>query len=236
MAHWGFLQLTRYGECGGGQHGCGWCYRANKGLVRVCNSKLSTLGTFLTNQLPIQRLTAAYFVLSDLLILGQIIYYGNRANPTKDEINDNSAEAADSTNTYITSTATTPSERSPLLGSTSSKPQLLAIAAICVIAYILPPAHASITANDPRLCDAPIQVAPIFQILGSIAGWFSGCLYLFSRIPQVIMNYRHKSVEGLSVALFAITSVGNVAYGLQICMRFVTQILLLQGCLCWTDD
>lgn len=41
----------------------------------------------------------------------------------------------------------------------------------------------------------------------------------FCRIPQIIENFQAKSVEGLSLALFVITIIGNFCYGMSILFR-----------------
>lgn len=49
---------------------------------------------------------------------------------------------------------------------------------------------------------------------------FCGQKVIFpSRIPQILENARKKSVEGLSIALFFCTILGNLTYGASILMR-----------------
>lgn len=40
------------------------------------------------------------------------------------------------------------------------------------------------------------------------------------RVPQILENARKKSVQGLSVALFFCTILGNLTYGASIILRF----------------
>ncbi|TPX37534.1 hypothetical protein SmJEL517_g00495 [Synchytrium microbalum] len=194
-------------------------------------------GTFLTNQLPIQKLTGAYFVLSDAVILGQILYYGHRnraMSSADDEIiqqgeedplldtSPRSNSSSSSLTSYTSSSSTTSlSSSSASSSSTKSTRHLITIAAICMVAccLIVPAQAASLIDEPQRLCNEPFPVSNIGQAAGSLLAWASGLLYLFSRIPQVIKNYR-EGVEGLSPMLFLITTIGNVAYGLQITMRF----------------
>ncbi|OMJ24695.1 Seven transmembrane protein 1 [Smittium culicis] len=43
-------------------------------------------------------------------------------------------------------------------------------------------------------------------------GYLSALLYAFSRVPQIMQNYKTKSVEGLSIIMFALTLASNIAY------------------------
>lgn len=48
--------------------------------------------------------------------------------------------------------------------------------------------------------------------LGTALSWTSTLLYLLSRLPQLIMNYRRKSTAGLSPKMFAAAFLGNLFY------------------------
>ncbi|KAJ3319132.1 hypothetical protein HDU76_000635 [Blyttiomyces sp. JEL0837] len=69
------------------------------------------------------------------------------------------------------------------------------------------------------LCDSRVPMTDIGYIVGSLAAWVSGALYFFSRIPQIISNHKNRSVEGLSLALFFFTLMGNGTYGLSVLLR-----------------
>ncbi|WWC89953.1 uncharacterized protein L201_004882 [Kwoniella dendrophila CBS 6074] len=54
---------------------------------------------------------------------------------------------------------------------------------------------------------------PSFQrIVGRISAWACTNLYLASRLPQIWKNFQRKSVEGLSILLFAMAFLGNLTY------------------------
>lgn len=54
------------------------------------------------------------------------------------------------------------------------------------------------------------------QRIGKLSAWLCASLYLTSRIPQIVKNYRRKSVEGLSILLFILAFFGNLTYVLSI--------------------
>lgn len=52
--------------------------------------------------------------------------------------------------------------------------------------------------------------------IGRVFAWTCTCLYLMSRIPQLLKNRRRQSVEGLSASLFAFAVCGNLTYASSI--------------------
>ena len=55
-----------------------------------------------------------------------------------------------------------------------------------------------------------------FNILGQVFGYICALLYLGSRIPQLLLNYRRKSTEGVSMLFFMFACLGNLTYVLSI--------------------
>lgn len=68
-----------------------------------------------------------------------------------------------------------------------------------------PPDH-----NDT--VDSPLQ----FNLWGQISGYVCAALYLGSRVPQLLLNYRRKSTEGISMLFFLFACLGNLTYVLSI--------------------
>ncbi|KAF1808281.1 hypothetical protein P152DRAFT_444078 [Eremomyces bilateralis CBS 781.70] len=53
------------------------------------------------------------------------------------------------------------------------------------------------------------------QIIGTVVSWMSTFLYLGSRLPQLLHNFRRRSTAGLSLSLFAAAFCGNLFYSLS---------------------
>ena len=51
-----------------------------------------------------------------------------------------------------------------------------------------------------------------FSTLGQIFGYICAVLYLGSRVPQLLLNYRRKSTEGLNALFFLFACIGNLTY------------------------
>lgn len=55
-----------------------------------------------------------------------------------------------------------------------------------------------------------------FDFWGQIFGWLCAVLYLGSRLPQLLLNWRRKSTEGVSMLFFLFACLGNLTYVLSI--------------------
>jgi solute carrier family 66 (lysosomal lysine-arginine transporter), member 1 len=64
--------------------------------------------------------------------------------------------------------------------------------------------------------DSPKDPEIEISTLGQIFGWGCAVLYLGSRVPQVVKNFRRKSTEGLSLLFFLFACLGNITYVLSI--------------------
>jgi hypothetical protein len=60
--------------------------------------------------------------------------------------------------------------------------------------------------------DSHIEFSPV----GQISGYLCAFLYLASRIPQILLNHRRRSCEGVSVLSFMFAVIGNATYVLSI--------------------
>ena len=57
---------------------------------------------------------------------------------------------------------------------------------------------------------------PEFNILGQILGYICSVLYLGSRVPQLLLNHRRKSTDGISMLFFLFACIGNLTYNMSI--------------------
>ena len=55
-----------------------------------------------------------------------------------------------------------------------------------------------------------------FDVLGQVFGYLCAVFYLGSRFPQLLLNYRRKSTEGVSMLFFLFACIGNLTYVLSI--------------------
>ena len=55
-----------------------------------------------------------------------------------------------------------------------------------------------------------------FDLLGQVFGYLCAVFYLGSRLPQILLNFRRKSTEGVSLLFFLFACIGNLTYVLSI--------------------
>ncbi|KAI9822400.1 MAG: hypothetical protein M1827_000119 [Pycnora praestabilis] len=55
-----------------------------------------------------------------------------------------------------------------------------------------------------------------FNTWGQIFGYLCAALYLGSRVPQILLNYNRKSVDGVSMLFFLFACIGNLTYVMSI--------------------
>lgn len=60
------------------------------------------------------------------------------------------------------------------------------------------------------------QDPPEFNILGQVFGYICSVLYLGSRIPQLLLNHRRRTTEGISMMFFLFACIGNLTYNFSI--------------------
>ncbi|KAL0094097.1 hypothetical protein F4703DRAFT_1833772 [Phycomyces blakesleeanus] len=68
---------------------------------------------------------------------------------------------------------------------------------------------------------------PSWSIVPQLMGWTSAALYVGSRIPQIVKNWRNKSTEGLSFGMFICAVLGNILFTLSIFLRSLDPDYLL---------
>jgi hypothetical protein len=86
---------------------------------------------------------------------------------------------------------------------------LTSVALVCaagVLGWWVSPAAKSSPDPEPLTMD----------LLGQVFGYLCAVLYLGSRLPQLLLNYRRKSTDGVSLLFFLFACIGNLTYVLSI--------------------
>ncbi|NP_001316246.1 lysosomal amino acid transporter 1 homolog isoform X1 [Ictalurus punctatus] len=171
-------------------------------LLWLGGDSCNLAGSFLADQLPLQKYTAVYYVLADLLMLSMYTYY-----KTKHMLAGNG-------NRRVLYAVGVLCE----LGVFSS-----------LLQFPVSPVHirtsSSFRGRTLLAVDQPnaelnlIKPFSTREIIGFTFGSISSLLYLSSRLPQIYTNFRRKSTKGVSVFLFALVILGNVTYGLSVLVK-----------------
>ncbi|KAL5614767.1 hypothetical protein BROUX41_004856 [Berkeleyomyces rouxiae] len=77
------------------------------------------------------------------------------------------------------------------------------------------PSAAPPSGDLPPLQPAP-SAPPQLDFWGQVFGYLCAALYILSRLPQLVLNYRRKSTDGLSMLFFLFACLGNVTYALSV--------------------
>ncbi|KAL6232870.1 hypothetical protein BDW75DRAFT_10372 [Aspergillus navahoensis] len=98
---------------------------------------------------------------------------------------------------------------------------LTAVALVCAagilgwyVSLSAPAKHGKHTTHHHR---KPADTNPVsFDTMGQIFGYLCALLYLGSRLPQIMLNYKRKSTDGVSLLFFLFACIGNLTYVLSI--------------------
>jgi len=178
-------------------------------LGDLCN----LIGALLAGLQATVIIIAVYYSLCDITLLFQIFYY-RRTHPVR----------LVSTSSPAVVVSDEAGESVPLLAERAvhlQKKERVSYRAILYASAITFVAATGVVAwllsrSQSRSDEPPTPSKDVIEWRSQILGWASALLYLGSRIPQILKNFKTKC-EGLSLALFLFAIVGNVTYVLSIC-------------------
>lgn len=196
------------------------------------------IGCVITGQLPFQIILSVYFTIIDTILCMQWLYYvkytDNRLRrwiDGEDEIKPSSLVQNNGNNnnelihetiytTYSTGGGKEINEQTSLLGSSPQpKKYVTMLLVFGFITFNMSSPSDLFTVNDTlsmmSTAAAPVDDGNTIWV-GRFFAWLCTFLYLSSRLPQIYQNFRRRSVEGLSMALFFFAAMGNLTYVLSI--------------------
>ena len=170
------------------------------------------IGALLTGQLPTQIATAIYFVIMDAVLLSQYFYYFLK------------------------------NRRQKLRGYKRLQPNKpVYIIILLGGAFLFGKSVYPMSSQTPRVghvvhgrsllsihTDVVVDTGNWEDVVGYIIGCISALLYLCSRVPQIVKNFRRRSTYGLSLPMFIMAVMGNLTYGLGILLYSVDKTFILQ--------
>ncbi|KAH6643226.1 PQ loop repeat-domain-containing protein [Boeremia exigua] len=198
-------------------------------VVWLLGDVFNVVGAILQGTLPTMITLAIYFTVADIVLLAQYFFYTGFT--WKDNIQPPTPQPTE---------AVEPDERTTLLDgderqrrNKNNKTYAAKESATRLTSIRLQP-HLSNTVAVLLVCTtgicswyllrrfassdrpAPARDIPQFNTWGQIFGWLCAVFYFGSRFPQLILNWRRKSVDGLSILFFLFACLGNFTYVLSI--------------------
>ncbi|KAG2378515.1 hypothetical protein C9374_008154 [Naegleria lovaniensis] len=211
-------------------------------LQWILGDSLNLIGSILADQLATQIATAVYYVLMDFILIGQYIYYKLKdrikQKRAQNNININGFEDGENNVNQVAVTYLGTDETQSLIShngdgnnNVQNYSKILGVSALFFTACLFWMQQFGFSTSSSnfgehrgvgrKLLSVPEdfidyndQYWPIYgkDIAGYVIGSLSTCLYLGSRIPQIIKNFRRMSTDGLSPILFICAFMGNTTY------------------------
>ncbi|XP_033096103.1 lysosomal amino acid transporter 1 homolog [Anneissia japonica] len=179
-------------------------------ILWLLGDTTNLIGCLLADQLTTQVGTAYYYIFMDFLIISQYSYYffknrklRNRSSNYYSPVNSQSGQvvfciAMVMWFSSIFTSLPLQMEPAPTIGRLPGR-TLLAHSECKVYLY-----------------DDTCLFFSNKDIIGYACGVLSSIFYLTSRTPQIYMNYKRKSVEGISRVMFLIAIMANLLYGTSV--------------------
>ncbi|KAI0526291.1 PQ loop repeat-domain-containing protein [Xylaria bambusicola] len=202
----------------------------------------NVLGALFQGVLPTMLILAIYYTIADVVLLGQCFYYkgftwrDDAAPPPKPSNNGHANGGTPTERSALLTDHFAERERRgsgwshlspavPMMPEQLATPlptptrwqsflwnsvAILMVCAAGVAGWFLSRGY---TSGKPAI---PADDYPVLDLWGQIFGWLCAVLYLGSRLPQLLLNFRRKSTEGISVLFFLFACLGNLTYVLSI--------------------
>ncbi|XP_035190634.1 lysosomal amino acid transporter 1 homolog isoform X5 [Oxyura jamaicensis] len=158
-------------------------------LCWIAGDLTNFIGCYLTNQLPIQTVTAISYVNMDIIMISQYVYYKLK--------NQKMTKCSKNLKNFCVT-------------------WILLCVALCIVLFCQLLVRNQDQSSVLERSNASLDM---IEMSGFICGYISCVFYLGSRFPQLYKNFQRRSTEGTSYLLFALAMLGNCTYGLSLVLK-----------------
>ncbi|CUS07845.1 unnamed protein product [Tuber aestivum] len=190
-------------------------------VVWLVGDVFNVLGAVLQGVLPTMVMLALYYTLADIVLLFQCLYYNrvNSRNATPETesllpISSGSATVVDGSHLSPATPLLDPAKE-PIQPEQQGVMRSIFFNAFSILMVCLAGVLGWWASNRYSDSDPPAEGDHndlSFSVLGQTFGYFCAVLYLASRVPQILLNYRRQSCEGISLLFFLFACLGNMTY------------------------
>jgi len=186
-------------------------------LLWLVGDIMNILGIILQKLMFTVFLLGVYYILSDSIVVLQVLYY-RRQN--KYQALGECDISADSYGSIDTIDGNNPSGYEAIKFENKRKRILMRIASfwIATASFIALSMVFVIWLLWPTGGPNDIDLNQL-KLVPQLLGWTSASFYVFSRIPQILKTYRDESVEGLSIGMFVFSVIGNITFAISIVLK-----------------
>ncbi|KAG0675522.1 Cationic amino acid transporter [Kluyveromyces marxianus] len=191
------------------------------------------LGAMLQHLLPTMIILAAYYTIADIILLVQCLFYGqdgpvdpvhlSPANPINENVlqdvfhehdpllgDERHRERHDYVDTSSSVSVITSTVGNKNSDSTFKRYLLKIMIVSSVILAGFLSWYISYIRNPPKQHEPELDLQ--MNWLAQSFGYLSAVLYLGSRVPQILLNFKRKSCEGISFLFFLFACLGNTTF------------------------
>ncbi|CAI4050833.1 hypothetical protein SKDZ_15G0640 [Saccharomyces kudriavzevii ZP591] len=208
-------------------------------ILWLAGDVFNLMGAVMQHLLSTMIILAAYYTVADIILLGQCLWYDNEEKPAVDPIHLSPANPINEnvlTDVFneqqpllnpqgrpnrIDEEMATPSSNDDVaddnlreVNSRNLVKDICIVAGVVFVGIISWYVTYCLNHTQPPPTEDPPLPVPELQInwMAQIFGYLSAVLYLGSRIPQILLNYKRKSCEGISFLFFLFACLGNTTF------------------------
>ncbi|KAJ2960549.1 hypothetical protein NQZ79_g4155 [Umbelopsis isabellina] len=185
-------------------------------VIWLLGDVFNMIGVVMQDLLFTMLLLAVWYTLADIGLIWQVLHYESLRDRTK---NSNDSNETDPLLLGRRNSISTKRKHDPLIPVVT-----LIISTVSLVGSIAYYSYNHLYLDDNSHSGREQRQ---MQLVPQIMGWTSAVLYVASRIPQIVKNYKGKSTDGLSLAMFFCAVMGNVFFTLSIFLRSIDPTYLL---------